>query len=118
MEREKRYAAFFILAAALLLASVVSHHGLPGPAYEHGPYKAANAPYAGIPVDINMATLEEFEALPGVGNKTALRILEKRAGLGSFKTVDELAEVKYMTKSRLDKIRGLVTVKKALPGRL
>jgi len=46
--------------------------------------------------------------LPGIGEKTARRIVEKRAELNGFRRVDDLTEVKWVGKVKLEKIRGLV----------
>jgi len=48
---------------------------------------------AGGLVDLNTATLEQLEGLPGVGPVLAQRILDFRSSHGRFATVDELREV-------------------------
>lgn len=68
--------------------------------------------FPGFPIDINNASRDDLMVLPGIGEKTAQRILEKRAELGEFKSVDDLMEVKWIGKAKLEKIRDLVTVKK------
>ncbi|MBI5491707.1 MAG: helix-hairpin-helix domain-containing protein [Deltaproteobacteria bacterium] len=65
----------------------------------------------GFPIDINTATAEDLALLPGIGPKTAARILEKRKELGGFTSVDQLTEVKWVGKVKLEKIRNLVTIK-------
>ena len=54
--------------------------------------------------------MEELTALPGVGDATAARIIEKRRELGGFASVEQLTEVKWVGKVKLDRIRDLVTV--------
>jgi competence protein ComEA len=44
-------------------------------------------------VDLNTATLEQLDTLPGVGPVTAQKILEWRTAHGSFSAIDELLEV-------------------------
>jgi competence protein ComEA len=44
-------------------------------------------------VDLNTATLEQLESLPGVGPVLAQRIIDWRTANGRFSTVDELREV-------------------------
>lgn len=63
-----------------------------------------------FPVDINTAGVDELMLLPGYGEKTAQRIVEKRKELGGFGTIDELTEVKWIGEAKLARIRNLVTV--------
>jgi len=62
-------------------------------------------------ININTATLEELESLPGVGPVSAQRILDHRSKVGSFKSVEQLVEVKGIGEKSLGKFRDLVTVK-------
>ncbi len=62
-------------------------------------------------ININTATLEQLEALPGVGPVSAQRILDRRAEIGAFKSVEQLVEVKGIGEKSLGKFRDLVTVK-------
>ncbi|HEX2894375.1 MAG TPA: helix-hairpin-helix domain-containing protein [Marmoricola sp.] len=47
----------------------------------------------GALVDINTATLEQLDGLPGVGPVTAQKILDWRSAHGAFTAIDELLEV-------------------------
>lgn len=44
-------------------------------------------------ININSATLTELEALPGIGNSTATKILEYRNKNGRFKTIEDIMNV-------------------------
>lgn len=44
-------------------------------------------------VNINTATLEELDSLPGIGESTAQKILDDRSTHGSFKTIEDLKRV-------------------------
>jgi competence protein ComEA len=62
------------------------------------------------PLDLNTATLEQLDALPGVGPATAQAILDQRDKVGRFASVDDLLDVRGIGPAKLDAIRDLVTV--------
>jgi competence protein ComEA len=68
---------------------------------------AAGASPAGR-VHLNSATLEQLDALPGVGPVTAQQILDYRAAKGAFSSVDELDAVPGIGPSRLEQLKPLV----------
>jgi competence protein ComEA len=59
-------------------------------------------------VHLNTATLEQLDALPGVGPVTAQKILDYRTAHGAFSSVDELDAVSGIGPSRLENLRELV----------
>ena len=61
-------------------------------------------------VNINTATAEELEALPGIGPVLAQRILEYREASGSFRAVEELTKVEGLGTKTLEEIWDLITV--------
>jgi competence protein ComEA len=60
-------------------------------------------------VNLNTATPEELDALPGIGPVTVQKIVAGRAER-AFSTLDELVERKIMNRGQLDDIRDLVTI--------
>ena len=70
---------------------------------------SSKRPHQGL-LDLNRATSQDFDALPGVGPKLAERILEYRQSVGIFHSPDELREVKGIGKKKFERIRSLVTV--------
>ena len=60
------------------------------------------------PVHLNGATLEQLDALPGVGPVTAQKILDYRQQHGAFGSVDELDAIAGIGPARLETLRGLV----------
>lgn len=63
-----------------------------------------------ILVNINTASLEELMTLDGIGEKTALKIIEYRENNNGFLNVDELIEVSGIGEAKLEKLRDSVTV--------
>lgn len=61
-------------------------------------------------VDLNKATAEELDTLPGVGPVTAAAIIAWRDTNGRFDSVDQLGDVDGIGPARLDKLRDLVRV--------
>ena len=79
--------------------------GAPGPRVS--PTVKPKAPEV---VDLNSATVEQLDALPGVGPVTAAAIVAWRQANGKFTSVDQLADVDGIGPARLDKLRPLVRV--------
>lgn len=71
---------------------------------------AAPTPAPGAPVDLNAATIEQLDALPGVGPVTASAIVAWRSANGRFASVEQLGEVDGIGPARLEKLRDLVHV--------
>ncbi len=81
---------------------VVPRRGLGGAAAVPGGTVAAG------PVHLNSATLEQLDALPGVGPVTAQKILDYRQQHGAFGAVDELDAIPGIGPARLEQLRALV----------
>ncbi len=62
------------------------------------------------PVDLNTATAEQLEALPGVGPATSKAILAYRTSHGRFRSVTELLEVPGIGPAKLEALRPMVRV--------
>lgn len=71
---------------------------------------AAGAPAQGIKVNLNTATAEQLDTLPGVGPVTAQAILGWRETNGRFGAVDDLLDVKGIGEATLAELRDLVVV--------
>lgn len=82
---------------------VVPGRGATGAAVAAG---AGSSPSA--PLDLNTATLEQLETLPGIGPVTAQKILDYRQQHGAFHSVDELQGVPGIGPSHMAQLKGLV----------
>ncbi len=71
----------------------------------------SSGPASGGPIDINHASAEELDTLPGIGPVTAEKIISARAQ-AAFASIDELLSRSVVGPSTMDKIRDLIT---ALP---
>lgn len=91
-----------LLAIALAIATLA---GARLPAQE-----APAPPAAGPAVNINTATATQFEDLPGIGAKTAQRIVEFRQKNGPFRKVEELMNVKGIGEKSFLKLKPYLTV--------
>ena len=90
-----------VFSALLLMASSVAAQTPAAP-------PAAVAQKASI--NLNTATIDQLETLPGIGRKTAERILEQRQKSGGFKKIEELMNVKGIGEKSFLKIKPMVFV--------
>jgi competence ComEA-like helix-hairpin-helix protein len=65
------------------------------------------------PINLNTASSDELQQVPGIGPSTAVKILQTRKSYGAFKSVDDLLAIKGIGPKRLDKMRKYLTVNKA-----
>lgn len=64
-------------------------------------------------INLNTATAQELEALPGIGTELAGRIVDYRTEHGGFSSVEELLEVPGIGEGKLEALEGLVIVEEA-----
>ena len=60
----------------------------------------------GAPIDLNLATQEELDSLPGIGASKAAAIIANRP----FATVDDMERVPGIGASTIERLRPLVVV--------
>ncbi|AUS97544.1 hypothetical protein CDQ84_10235 [Clostridium thermosuccinogenes] len=65
---------------------------------------------SGGKININTATLEELDTLPGIGAATAQKIIDYRQKNGKFKKISDIMQVSGIGASKFDKIKDIITV--------
>lgn len=60
-------------------------------------------------INLNSANLDQLESLPGIGRKTAERIIEHRTKSGGFKRIEELMNVKGIGEKSFLKLKPLIS---------
>lgn len=61
-------------------------------------------------INLNLATAEQLETLPGIGPKVAERIIEHRTKNGGFKRIEDLMNVKGIGEKSFLKLKPLIMV--------
>lgn len=61
-------------------------------------------------ININTATKTDLETLPGIGESTALKIIEYRKEKGKFKLIEDIKQVNGIGENKFNKIKELITV--------
>lgn len=62
-------------------------------------------------ININTATIEELDTLPGVGEATANKIVNHRSENGEFKSIEEVKNVNGIGDKKFEEIKNLICVK-------
>lgn len=70
----------------------------------------AAAQRSGPVLNLNTATVEQLEELPGIGRRTAERILEHRQKSGGFKKIEELMNVRGIGEKSFLRLKPMITV--------
>jgi competence protein ComEA len=61
-------------------------------------------------INLNTATIDQLETLPGIGQRTAERIIEYRTKAGGFKRIEDLMNVKGIGEKSFLKLKPLIAV--------
>lgn len=74
------------------------------------PQKPKNKVPAEKSVDINSATMEQLMSLPGIGEKTAEKIIILRTQKGGFNSIEEIKEVKGIQFKKFERIKNFIFI--------
>jgi len=61
-------------------------------------------------IDLNSATVEQLQQVPGIGPSTAKAIVNFRQKSGPFQKVEDLLAIKGISKARFEKMRPYLTI--------
>jgi comEA protein len=101
------------MRALFVIVAVLAMTALPAAAAQQKSSASKPAGASAVPttpVNINTATQEQLEALPGLGAKVAQRIIEYRQKNGNFKKVEDLMNVKGIGEKSFLKLKPMLTV--------
>lgn len=62
-------------------------------------------------ININKATTDDFEKLPGIGTSLATRIVKYREENGKFKNIEDIKNVSGIGENKFEQIKDLISVK-------
>ena len=77
---------------------------------ENAEIKNENTEKDSSKININTATLEELDKLPGVGEATANKIISHREENGQFKTIEDIKNVNGIGDKKFEKMKELICV--------
>lgn len=100
----------------VVMVSTTGESASASPAREMQPLRSGPKSLPSEPLDINLASKEQFMSLPGIGPTLADRIIEERAEHGPFTSVNDLSRIRGIKGKTLEKLLPYVTVRKPQSG--
>ena len=105
---KKQFARALLVAVALLFAVVIAGSQAPAPDASAAK-SAAKSTASGKLLDINSASADQLDALPGIGKAYAQKIIDGRP----YKMKTDLVRKKIIPQATYDKIKDLIIAKQA-----
>jgi competence protein ComEA len=97
MPQKAKIACVFLLCLGMAISSVT----VLAQKSDHAPAEKIN---------LNSASAEQLESLPGIGPVTAKRILDYRDKVGKFKQIEEIINIQGIGDKKFERIKDRLTV--------
>jgi competence protein ComEA len=94
----------------LVVALIAAMPPIVATAQTKEPARTPAKPASTATVNLNSATVADLETLPGIGAKTAARILEYRQKNGPFKKIEELMNIRGVGEKNFLKLKPQITI--------
>jgi competence protein ComEA len=69
-----------------------------------------SAPAPSEKINLNTASVEQLQSLPGIGPATAKSIVEHRAKVGKFSRIEEIINIKGIGEKKFEKIKDRLVI--------
>jgi competence protein ComEA len=73
-------------------------------------HKLASTPASAEKINLNSATVEQLQSLPGIGPAIAKSIVEHRSKVGKFNRIEEIIKIKRIGEKKFQKIKDRLIV--------
>jgi comEA protein len=106
--RKTKVVCVLTLCVALMLStvSIMAQKSASMPAAQ----RSASTPVSTEKINLNSATVEQLETLPGIGPAIAKGIVEHRTKVGKFNRIEEIIKVKGIGEKKFQKIKDRLII--------
>jgi competence protein ComEA len=104
-----------VTRASVLVILLVLAQAWLGAQQKAQPARADGAAAPAATINLNTATADQLDSLPGIGPKVAARIIEYRTKNGPFKKIEDLMNVRGVGEKNFLKIKNRLTVGTSKP---
>jgi competence protein ComEA len=64
----------------------------------------------GLPIDLNRASAEDLSLVPGIGEKMAVQIVQRRQAMGKFTALSDLTTIPGIKEKKLSGVKRYLTI--------